>query len=628
MTESVKLSFLEWTNVVMAVVEALGVDRATGILQRALGVDRANTLIRDKKGPALSKEDNRAIVRELYKEPITGRTRDEKINWAIAVGRKAFDSDERLQEVLQFVLRRIQEDEDAGGTINNPPPTPVPDLPNPGTPPAGADNNFLWKPVGESTKKLVVLTPWSISVEPRGVMTVNGETGNYTGLHNGSRGHHRFSKPGSAYGSNIRVEYKWRNRTYVWTVPNGGSRYTSGVPKPEGGTAPAPVSPVVGSWKPAASSIRAAMVTPLFVMKDLKATRQQVSQLATSSNFNSVVSLVDLQTGPTERQYIVNGRDATRLSAAAEANIRVVLDAGLTPILIVRNDWASRTKKNFIPSVGGPSTGASFYSGDKLANERKFLSNLKWLYPHAHFQLNIEPDRPESANFALEMAKHLRAEGFKGKLIVNPYSNAVAAHQNIRSQLNSLGVVWARSKNSGTTSEDPIFNSDGNTSLNAANAAGFIDQVRKTGKEYIIWSRELANSSGALPDAYLGGKVNPAPAPTPAPTPANQFEYLPDATGVTLRIPYKHWQLHIFSRRRHFTLYGPDKTGKDVYRLNMTGQQLKDASLKVGDDGSLLVFVNTNTELTGTAKNAGWRIMNPLVAVRGDGSRLKPGENK
>lgn len=629
---TVKLSFSEWTSVVMGVVESLGEDKVTGILVRALGKERAEELIKNKRGPALSKDDNRAIIRELYNEPATGATRDDKINWAIAIGKKAFDTEDRFQEVLAFVRKRIADDEAAGGTINNPPPVKEPDLPNPGSPPPGATDQFLWKPQGEHTKKLVILTPWSISVEPKGVVTVAGETGNYTGLHNGARGHHRFSKPGSAYGSNIRVEYKWRGRTFVWTVPNGGSRYTAGVPKPEGGsgTHPTPVPPIVtpGKWNPAVSTIRAAMVTPIFVMKDINVVRQQARQIATSGNFNSVVGLVDLQTGPSERQYIVNGRDATRLSSTAESNIRAVLDTGITPIIIIRNDWASRTKKDYIPSVGGPSHGSSFYSQDKLDNEKRFLSGLKWLYPHVHFQLNIEPERAESANFALEVARHLRSNGFTNKLIVNPYKDAVGAHQSIRSKLNELGVTWARSKNSGTTSEDPIFNSDGNTSLNSSSADGFIKQVRAVGKDYIIWSRELANSPGPVPSAYLGSTVN-TPVTPPVTPPANSgFAYLPDATGVTIRIPYSHWQMYIFSRRRHNTLYGPDKTGKSEYRINMTGQQLRDASIKSGDDGSLLIFVNTTSEMTGKYKNAGWRIMDPTKAVTGDATRLKPGEDK
>jgi hypothetical protein len=489
MTKSIKLSFLEWTNVVMAVVEALGEVRVTGILERALGVARATELIRDKKGPALSKDDNRAIVRELYKEPITGSTRDEKINWAIAVGRKAFDSDERLQEVLQFVLRRIQEDEDAGGTIDKAPPAPTPaPAPSPGTPPKGADNNFLWKPVGESTKKLVVLTPWSISVEPRGVMTINGETGNYTGLHNGARGHYRFSKPGSAYGNNIRVEYKWRDRTYVWTVPNGGSRYTSGVPKPEGGTAPAPVSPT-----PAPAPGKPSL--PVNPAPKTKLMRSKFSAK--------------------KKDY-----DGTwRISWPEEC----------TPLI--------RNVKGSYCMIGDRKATYRGMDKDLGANRIKFSIKQGFTY---------------------------------GKVL------------------------------------HTLHDADG---------------------KIVAWI-DTGPTNGSYLSSDNPPNTAPSLSPTPTPSPANQFEYLPDASGITLRIPYKHWQLHIFSRRKHVTLYGPDKTGKDVYRLNMTGQQLKDASIKAGDDGSLLVFVNTNTELTGKAKNAGWRIMNPLVAVRGDGSRLKPGEDK
>jgi len=119
-----KLTFLEWTNLILAVVQSLGEDTVTGVMRRALGEERADLLIRDKKGPALSKDDNRAIVRELY-EVCPGQTREEKIGWAIAIAQPAFETRERFMEVVRFVRGRVEADEAAGGTMDNPPPKPV-----------------------------------------------------------------------------------------------------------------------------------------------------------------------------------------------------------------------------------------------------------------------------------------------------------------------------------------------------------------------------------------------------------------------------------------------------------------------------------------------------------------------
>ncbi len=119
-----KLTFLEWTNLILAVVKSLGEDTVTGVMRRALGEERADLLIRDRKGPRLSKDDNRAIVRELY-AVAPGQTREDKISWAIAIAQPAFDSRERFLEVIRFVRERVEADEAAGGTLENPPPRPV-----------------------------------------------------------------------------------------------------------------------------------------------------------------------------------------------------------------------------------------------------------------------------------------------------------------------------------------------------------------------------------------------------------------------------------------------------------------------------------------------------------------------
>lgn len=70
---------------------------------------------------------------------------------------------------------------------------------------------FLWKPVSESTGKLVVLTEGSSEAKIyRAVEDSNNpgeytkgdfiEKGNFASIANGGRHHYRFSKPGSGYG--------------------------------------------------------------------------------------------------------------------------------------------------------------------------------------------------------------------------------------------------------------------------------------------------------------------------------------------------------------------------------------------------------------------------------------------
>jgi len=93
-------------------------------------------------------------------------------------------------------------------------------------PPAGASNTFLWKPISDKGS-LVVLVPYSLSQQPIGTLTANGEKLNYTGIHNGDRAHYRSPKKGEAFGNDIKVEYKHPhiNKVYKWTVPRGAVRY-------------------------------------------------------------------------------------------------------------------------------------------------------------------------------------------------------------------------------------------------------------------------------------------------------------------------------------------------------------------------------------------------------------------
>lgn len=149
-----------------------------------------------------------------------------------------------------------------------------------------------------------------------------------------------------------------------------------------------------------------------------------------------------------------------------------------------------------------------------------------------------------------------------------------------------------------------------------------------------------AGATGTSPDSNavaddVEPKVEPAAAPAPVPTNGGAFLWEPRSDSVRIVIPASlpHWQLHVFSRRRHYTLYGPDNRGGNraqnvEYILSGGGAVWRQKSLDVGDDGTLLVFINTKDAVTGTLRNAGWRIMNPSARQSGDGDRLAAGENR
>lgn len=125
---TVKPTREEWVNLVTIVVTDIGETNAVAIMVAALGEARAKRLIDDKQGPALTRRDNHAIIRALYPyiPPVDG-SREAKIDWAIAKGRAAFASDERFSEVLAYVLDRVKEFEDAGGSIDKYPDPPQTD---------------------------------------------------------------------------------------------------------------------------------------------------------------------------------------------------------------------------------------------------------------------------------------------------------------------------------------------------------------------------------------------------------------------------------------------------------------------------------------------------------------------
>jgi hypothetical protein len=94
---------------------------------------------------------------------------------------------------------------------------------------------FLWKPVSESDKKLVVLLPEALRgminrVEIHSSLPPSEATkladGRFAGDNmNGNRPHFRFERPGSTYGNNVHVvAYHNDGSMLTWDIKNGGSR--------------------------------------------------------------------------------------------------------------------------------------------------------------------------------------------------------------------------------------------------------------------------------------------------------------------------------------------------------------------------------------------------------------------
>jgi hypothetical protein len=252
-------------------------------------------------------------------------------------------------------------------------------------------------------------------------------------------------------------------------------------------------------WKKPDSKIKAAMVTPLIVMRDGGKVKSQAKQIAKSGNYNCVATLIDLQPG---RTYIEHGRTTDKLTRIGKRNLESILGEGLPILLIFRNDWAQRTKK-WIPSFNGVASAEQFYGGLQLQRDKLFLQSIKTYWPYIHIQISLEPDSPLSAGYAVQVAEYLRKAGFKGRLICNPIGNAVKAYERVRGDLDRLKVTWARSDHDSSYG-DSIANTDGNTKINAGNAKEWLAKLKAHAHgEYILWSKELANSENSIQKEYL-----------------------------------------------------------------------------------------------------------------------------
>lgn len=95
----------------------------------------------------------------------------------------------------------------------------------------GTGKGFLWKPLGENSKKLVILFPplYTGRIQSAILRRESGmliEIGQPSGVANGNREHFRFAQPGAAYGTRVMVCVRLDNgKQLYWPVANGAQRY-------------------------------------------------------------------------------------------------------------------------------------------------------------------------------------------------------------------------------------------------------------------------------------------------------------------------------------------------------------------------------------------------------------------
>ncbi len=256
---TVRLERHEWANIVAIGRTEIGDEPLKAAFRAALGNERANRYIEDQEGEPFTKQDTHALVRELYPlipgaveaDPALA-TREDKTDWIIAQARRCFvkvetgvavPDDARIAQVIHYALDRVEEFELAGGTLEKfPDPPPDPEVPKTIT---GQETGFLWKPIGDNSKKLRVLLPPQFT----GLVNLNSvelwhagskiETlaaiGPGNPIAGGPREHFAGDKQGGAYAAGVQVRASAEAVTWVWTVnkPSGRAENLKAAPVSE-----------------------------------------------------------------------------------------------------------------------------------------------------------------------------------------------------------------------------------------------------------------------------------------------------------------------------------------------------------------------------------------------------------
>lgn len=120
--ERIKLTVAEGLALVNALETNIGTVPLAAALVAALGPAKAATLITERKGVRLTKEEIVALVKEIY-PLVPGSTVKDKLIWIVRMAEPAFDTQERYLAVIRYVKERIklfaagqEYDPGAGGT--------------------------------------------------------------------------------------------------------------------------------------------------------------------------------------------------------------------------------------------------------------------------------------------------------------------------------------------------------------------------------------------------------------------------------------------------------------------------------------------------------------------------------
>ena len=121
----VKLTVAEGLALINALETGIGTVPLTAALVTALGPVRATTLIVERKGVRLTKEEVVELVKAVY-PLIPAATTKDKLIWVVRAAKPAFDTQERYLEVIRYVKERIKlfaaglEYDDGGSTPEQP----------------------------------------------------------------------------------------------------------------------------------------------------------------------------------------------------------------------------------------------------------------------------------------------------------------------------------------------------------------------------------------------------------------------------------------------------------------------------------------------------------------------------
>lgn len=169
----------------------------------------------------LSRPKNTAELVSHLSPFIPGDTLRDKISYGFTQAREAFASDARFAQVAAGVLEKLR-----GVTEDEaPPPSSL----------TGQESGFLWKPVGDNSRKLRVLLPPEFTGhvdlssctlwhggEQIEKLTPIGPANPLPGR--GEREHFAGRKPGGAYPAEIKVRCIADGISWVWPIANPSAR--------------------------------------------------------------------------------------------------------------------------------------------------------------------------------------------------------------------------------------------------------------------------------------------------------------------------------------------------------------------------------------------------------------------